>query len=518
MAKSNKIPPQDQAMEQAVLGALMLEKSAYWKVTDLKAEMFFKESHAVIFETVQQLVSLNQPIDLLTVKNHLAKMGKLDLAGGIYYLTELTSKIASSANIQHHALIVMEKHKRRQAIRIADEMLSMAYDDSQDIFESLGWAHKEILLTEASSSNSSKTNVSDIYPAYKEELKTRQKVKAKLGTGKVLGVTYGCRILDVATEGARGGQLIVVGARPAMGKSNQMVSMALAAGRSGTSVGLISLEMTKTNLLDRMVANETGLDSLKIRSASLSPEIWEQIEMVGNQPWVNHVYLSDRPGLTLTDVTRQAMIWVYEKGCKALFIDYLQQMKLSTKKGFNSNKNDAIGEITTALKGLAKMLNIPIIIYSQLSRDLEKRGGPMQPSPSDLRDSGSIEQDADTIIFPWRPFAYNTAFIQKMFPYVSHEEFKKLILFLVRKQRDGLSGFDVPAFIDLKTSRIIDITDPGLIDRLGDSFSYILQPENRANFGIPEIEQSSQMSLIPTFDSNGKPITQDNEREEDFPF
>lgn len=400
-----KVPPQAIDLEEAVLGALMLEKDALTNVIDiLKPETFYKESHKEIYGSIVDLFNNSEPVDLLTVTNHLRKKGKLEVAGGAYYITELTSKVNSAAHIEYHARIIIEKAIKRELIRIASEVHKEAYEDTVDVFSLLDKTEQS--LFEVSEINIRK-NYADMRSIMHEaimELETK-----KQQADGLTGIPTGFTALDRVTSGWQKSDLVIFAARPGMGKTAFVVSaMRNAAVDFKKPVAIFSLEMSNIQLVNRLISAEAELESDKIKKGNLEDYEWEQLIHKTAKLSEAPIFIDDTPALTILELRAKARKLVAQHGVELIIIDYLQLMSGDTTKsgGGPGNREQEIASISRSLKNIAKELNIPIIALSQLSRAVEVRGGDKRPQLSDLRESGSIEQDADMVLFLYRPEYY----------------------------------------------------------------------------------------------------------------
>lgn len=398
---SGKLPPQALDMEEAVLGALLLEKDALHRIMDiLKPNMFYKDANQMIFEAILELFQNSEPVDILTVKNALKKAGTLSNSGGAYYLTELTSRVASAANIEYHARIVAEKFILRSLIKTSDEVIKEAYDETSDVFDLLDKAEQNLFEI-------SETNLRRNYMGMPElVMKTLERLEDMRGKDtSIVGIPSGIGDLDQMTAGWQKTDLVIIAARPAMGKTALTLTLARnAALRFGEPVAFFSLEMAAVQLVQRMICSEAELDAQKVRTGQLADYEWKQlITRIGSLSKSN-VFIDDTPGLSIWDLRAKCRRLKAEKGISMVVIDYLQLM--SGSAGKNSNREQEIAGISRSLKEIAKELDVVVIALSQLSRAVESRGGDKRPVLSDLRESGSIEQDADMVMFLYRPEYY----------------------------------------------------------------------------------------------------------------
>lgn len=396
-----KLPPQATDMEEAILGALMLERESYLTVGEfLKTEMFYRDNHQKIYDSIQSLFIAASPIDILTVTAELRKRGELEMIGGAYYITELTNRVASAGNIEFHARIVYQKYLQREMIRIGTETINSAYDDTTDVFE-LHDKNQSETLSLFSFINGK--NIDSIEKLINESI-------ADLSITHLTGLTgiaSGFKALDNLTNGWQPSDVIILAARPAMGKSALMLKLGRnAAVDFDKPVVVFSLEMSKKQLTHRLIADETGIlldfinkrqlndyDKLRLNSA---------LERLKKSP----LHIDDTPGISVEQFRSKCIRLKKKFDIQLIIIDYLQLMTVSTKnKG--GNREQEISRISSALKSVAKELNVPVIALSQLSRAVESRAGmAKRPMLSDLRESGSIEQDADQVFFLYRPEYY----------------------------------------------------------------------------------------------------------------
>ncbi len=396
-----RVPPQAPDLEEAVLGAMMLEQDALTNIIDiLKEGVFYKEAHQKIFAVISHLFAESLPVDILTVTNELQKRGQLEIVGGAYYISQLTNRVASAANIEYHARIVIQKYIQRELIRISSDIIKESYEDSQDIFDILDKAEKELF-------NVSETNLrrsySDMQSLIKDSIKRIESAKDK--DGHITGVPTGFSDLDRVTAGWQPADLVVLAARPGMGKTAFVLSLARnVAVQFQRPTAIFSLEMTGVQLVTRLIASETEIAAEKLKRGQLTEDEWkhlnERIAGLTTAP----LFIDDTPALTIFELRAKCRRLKSQHDIQLVIIDYLQLMSGSgDNKG---NREQEISTISRSLKSLAKELNIPIIALSQLSRAVETRGGTKRPILSDLRESGAIEQDADMVLFIYRPEYY----------------------------------------------------------------------------------------------------------------
>ncbi|MCZ6900040.1 MAG: replicative DNA helicase [Bacteroidetes bacterium] len=400
-----KVPPQVIELEEAVLGALMLEKDALTAVIDiLKPVSFYKDQHQEIFKAIVDLFNNSDPVDLLTVTQNLRENGKLEFVGGPYYITELTTRVNSAANIEYHARKISEQSIKRELITISAEIQQDAYEDTTDVFQLLDRAEQS--LFEISESHIRK-NYSDMRSVMRTAI-TELEAKKTQKDG-ITGIPSGFLKLDQATSGWQKSDLIVLAARPGMGKTALVVTaLRNAAIDFQKPVAIFSLEMSATQLVNRMISAEAELENDKIRRGQLKDYEWEQLVHKTAKLTEAPIYIDDTPAITILELRAKCRRLKAKHDVQLIVVDYLQLMSGDASKigGSLGNREQEIASISRALKSIAKELEVPVIAISQLSRAVETRGGDKRPQLSDLRESGSIEQDADLVIFLYRPEYY----------------------------------------------------------------------------------------------------------------
>ena len=399
--EKGKIPPQAIDLEEVVLGAMMIDKKGVDEVIDiLSAEAFYKDAHKHIFEAIFKLFENSEPVDLLTVSSQLKKDEKLDLVGGDFYLISLTQRVSSSAHIEFHARIILQKYIQRSLIKISNEIIEEAYDETRDVFDLLDTAEAKLYeVTQGNVKKSTETAQSLVIQAKKkiEEISNKEGMS---------GIPSGFDKLDKLTSGWQPSDLVIVAARPGMGKTAFTLTMARnVAVNSNIPVAFFSLEMSSVQLITRLISSETGLSSEKLRTGKLEKHEWEQLNVKVKTLEKAPLFIDDTPSLSIFDLRAKARRLASQFGIKMIMIDYLQLMTAGgSQKG--GNREQEISMISRNLKALAKELSIPVIALSQLSRAVETRGGSKRPLLSDLRESGAIEQDADIVSFIYRPEYY----------------------------------------------------------------------------------------------------------------
>lgn len=394
-----KLPPQALDLEEAILGALMLEKNALTAVVEfLRPEHFYSEQHREIYTAIIDLFKASQPVDMRTVVAHLRKVAKLELVGGAYYIAELTSKVSSAANIEYHSRIIIEMAIKRDLIQIASQIHHDSYEDTTDVFELLDKAEQNIFKISDSNLRKNYDSMKSLMFQATQEIQEKRNHKDGL-----TGIPSGFSRLDRVTSGWQKAELIIIAARPGMGKTAFVVSaLRNASVDFNFPVALFSLEMASLQLVNRLISAEAELDSEKIRKGNLADFEWQQMVHKTKRLSSAPIFIDDTPALSILELRAKCRRLKAEHNIQLVVIDYLQLMKGEA----SGNREQEIASISRALKGIAKELNVPVIALSQLSRGVETRGGDKRPQLSDLRESGSIEQDADIVMFLYRPEYY----------------------------------------------------------------------------------------------------------------
>lgn len=399
-----KLPPQARDMEEAVLGALLIDKDALNEVIDiLKPEVFYVPAHSVIFHAVIRLFESGKPIDLLTVTQQLRQSGELEIVGGPYYISELTTKVASSANIEFHARIIIQKYIQRKLIEVSNNIIKDAYEDTTDVLDLLDTAEREIFSVAEENLRRGSAKMKDLMA---DTLMEINEARMKHGTDSVTGIPSGYTDLDRMTSGWQRTDLIIVAARPAMGKTAFVLNMArYAAVDKNIPVAIFSLEMNATQLVKRLISAECNIEGHKIMHGDLSDGEWNELSRKVDRLTKAPIFISDLPALNIFEFRAQCRRLKSAHDIQLVMIDYLQLMSGSSE-GKGSTREQEISNISRSLKSIAKELNIPVIALSQLSRAVESRTGDKKPQLSDLRESGAIEQDADMVLGLYRPEYY----------------------------------------------------------------------------------------------------------------
>ena len=427
-----KLPPQALDLEKSVIGAIMIEKDAFGSVADLlRPESFYSDQHRHIFEAVRSLSTKDAPIDVLSVAEELKRTGTLEQAGGVLYLSELTQRVASAAHLHYHAQIIAQKATARDLITMACQIEEKGYDETQDIDELMQEAEAGIFEI---SQRSQKRDVTQINPVIAEAFERMH--KASENEGNISGIPSGFTELDKITSGWQKSDLIIIAARPAMGKTAFVLSMAKnIAVDFKRPVAIFSLEMSNVQLVNRLIMNVCEIEGGKIRNGKLTKAEWIQLDNKINILRDAPIYVDDTPGLSVYELRSKARKLVKDKKVELIIIDYLQLMN-ATGANFGSREQE-VSIISRTLKGLAKELDIPVIALSQLSRAVEKRDSSnntvdgKKPLLSDLRESGAIEQDADMVCFIHRPEYY------KLYDDGNGKDLRGLGQIIVAKHRNG---------------------------------------------------------------------------------
>lgn len=398
-SEMGKLPPQALEEENAVLGAVLLENEAYHKVADLlHPEIFYKEQNQLICEAIISLKNKGEELDILTVTRELKESGQLDLVGGAYYISNLTNRIASSANIETHIRAVWQEYIKRNAIMASTILIKNAYESGADCFDIMDEYEKNLTVLTSKLFTSKTHTFNDLFSKFLEE---NQLI---INSGRAItGITTGFNELDFLTNGLQKTDMIVLAARPGMGKTALMLRIARhAAVIDKKKVGIISMEMSAMQLFKRILSQETEIPLDNFLRKGLDEGDLKLLNRDIAGLLKTNILIDDTGGQTIFDIKTKARKWLREEGLDILFIDYLQLINGDGK----GNREQEISIISRSIKALAKELEIPIVPLSQLSRTVESRGGDKVPQLSDLRDSGAIEQDADMVMFIYRPEYY----------------------------------------------------------------------------------------------------------------
>jgi replicative DNA helicase len=438
-----KLQPQAIEMEEAVLGSVLLESEAFDTISTIcKVEHFYKEQNGLIYKAILSIASRHEPIDILTVSQELKRTGDLELVGGSYYVSSLTNRIASTANIERHARIVAQMYYKREMILIGTRMIQQAYEDSTDCFDLIDNTANEIasILNDIEVKQAQK--LSDIKD------KVLENCAEAINSDKPSGVPIPHRVMQKHTNGWRNGHLIILAARPGMGKTAGALAYAYEAAKKGYPTAFFSLEMPATELAGRIMSTESYVSSQKINNNTVNKD--ELAKLIQETYSFDKIplYIDDTPSMNIIRLRSKAHRLMREKNIKLLVVDYLQLMDGLQNE---STREQVVSGISRGLKVLARELNIPIIALSQLSRQVENRpGAAKRPQLSDLRDSGSIEQDADMVIFYYRPEYYGIEVDE------NNQSTKNMLIKIIAKYRGGQCG-DIDAKFYGESMRITDV-------------------------------------------------------------
>jgi len=423
-----KIPPQSVEVEQAVLGAMLLDKEAIGKAVEIiDKDSFYRDDHRKIFSAIVDLYDKNQPVDIITVSDELARRKELDNVGGRVYLLELTEKIATTANIEYHANIVLEKATLRRLIDTSTQIVSQCYDATLEVDDLLDRAEQGIFGISEKRIKEGFISIGDLLPHTFEAIEEYQKKG-----GMVTGISTGFFELDTLTGGLQNSDLIVVASRPSMGKTAFCLSVAEhVAIEEKVPVGIYSLEMVKSQVAQRMLCSRARFSTHKMRTGRISDHEYSNLAVAVGPLAESKIFIDDTPNLGILQMRAKARRLKAQYDVGLVIVDYLQLMQ--GPRGAESRQQE-ISMISRSLKGLAKELNVPVIAVSQLSRKVEDRGGDKRPMLADLRESGAIEQDADVVIFVYRPEFYG---IEKFKDGAPSQGVAEII---VSKHRNGPTG------------------------------------------------------------------------------
>jgi replicative DNA helicase len=485
-----KVPPQAVDVEQAVLGAMMLEKNAINDTIDvLNSNSFYDQKHFYIYKAIRELFLSTSPIDLITVTSKLKENGELELAGGAVYISQLTNRVASAAHTEYHARIISQKYIQREIIRMCSEVLKIAYEDSTDVFDLLNKAESGLFSI---AENNMKKNVNVMQNVVREAIMEIE--KANQNKDGISGVPTGFRDLDKLTSGWQRSDMIVIAARPGMGKTAFVLSMARnTAVDYGMGVAIFSLEMSSVQLVKRLISGESRIHAEKLRKGNLTEAEMTQLHSKITKLATAPIYIDDTPGISVFDLRAKCRRLKMQNDIQMIIIDYIQLMTAgSTNKGVG-NREQEISTISRSIKEIAKELNVPVIALSQLSRSVESRTE-KKPILSDLRESGAIEQDADIVAFIYRPEYY------QIFQNENGESNQGVGEIIVAKHRNGATDSVRLRFIN-------EFAKFDNMDTFGDDFEGFSNHSIKANNNF-ENQQSesyirkSKMNDSDDFDDN----------------
>ena len=417
-----KMPPQAVDFEEAVLGALMIEKDSIFTVASILApEVFYKDEHCKIYSAIERLFMAGKPIDLITVPEELRKLGYLDEIGGIAYITQLSSRVASAHSIEYHSRIVKQKYLSRELIRVSSNIQNMCFDESIDIDDAVDFALTQIYAVISNAIKENAQSISEIAELRVKELQEISKNENK----QVSGVPSGFMKIDRITSGWQKTDLIIIGARPSQGKTMFGLAFSRIPAMLGMKVLFYSIEMSKRQICDRLFAMETGIENGYFRTGNLDLDSWKKVDEAIAKFESMGLYIDDSSGLTCVDFRAKSKLFKQKHNIELIIVDYLQLMVAPGTK----DREQEISKISRTLKSVAKELAVPVIALAQLNRSVEYRSSKI-PQLSDLRESGSMEQDADLVGFIHRPEFYGIKEVDG----ISTEQ---LIQFILAKHRNG---------------------------------------------------------------------------------
>lgn len=416
----NRVPPHSREAEESLLGAVLLSPDAANEVMDrIHPEDFYVPAHQSIYEAMRRLYDENQSIDAVTLSEELRRGGELEKVGGVSYLTRLVDVVPVTSNVDHYAAIVDEKARRRDLIRAGATVTTIAFDLDDEIHSVMDRAEQSVLSV---AERRASQNMIEVGPLFSEVLEQIEALEEQ--GSEVTGLATGFRDLDKKLAGLQNANLVIIAARPAMGKSALMMNIATNVATQGKPVALFSLEMSKEEIVQRILSSVGRVDSMKLRSGQLGA-LWQRVVDAASRMYQSPIYIDDSPVVTVTDIRAKCRRLKRKAGLSLVIVDYLQLMQGSARE----NRQQEIAEISRNLKNLARELDVPVIGLSQLNRSLEARED-KRPRLSDLRESGSLEQDADVVMFIYRHEYYHP----------EDQENKGLAEVIVAKHRAGATG------------------------------------------------------------------------------
>jgi replicative DNA helicase len=439
--KSGRVPPQATDVEKAVLGAMLIEREAIPQAVEvLPPEAFYAAKHEKIYSAILSLFERGNPVDLVTLTEELKRRDQLDDVGGPYYLTELTTEVASAANVEYHSRIIAEKSLLRKMIEKLTTLVGKAYDPGADAFDLLDEAESEIFQISDSQVRQAASPLNDVV---KDTLEKLESIHGQ--EGGITGIPSGFDKLDDLTSGWQDSDLIIIAARPSMGKTAFSLACGLNAAthpERSTGVAIFSLEMGAQQLAQRLLTSEARVDAQRARTGRMKDDDWQRLARAAGKLSEANIFIDDTPGLSVLELRAKCRRLKAEHDIGLIIVDYLQLMQASGNLRNNANREQEIAHISRSLKGLAKELNLPVIALSQLNRAVENRGGDKRPQLSDLRESGSIEQDADVVAFIYRAERYGITVDEQ------GNSTEGIAEILVEKQRNGPVGTVELAFVN----------------------------------------------------------------------
>lgn len=440
-----KIPPQNTDAEASLLGAVLIDTDAIVRIADsLDVQDFYDERHQRIFEAIKSLYEKHKPIDILTLSSQLKDSGFMEMVGGASYLTELTNYVPTAAHVEHYAEIISQKAIRRRLITASQDIVGLGFDETKSVQDLIEEAEAQLFKVSQQHVKQDISSIEEILASSFERLDELHKDKAS-----TRGIPTGLKDLDNILAGLQRSDLIIIAARPSMGKTALTLNLAHnIATLSQQPVLFFSLEMSKEQLVDRLLSMESGVDAWNIRTGNLSDSDFEKIGHAMGTLSEAPIYIDDTPGITISDLRTKARREQHQRQLGAIMIDYLQLMSGGSRFGGDANRVQEISEISRGLKAIARELNVPLIALSQLSRSVESRS-PQIPQLSDLRESGSIEQDADVVAFIYREDYYNP-----------ETDRKNITDLLIKKHRNGPVG-NVELYFDKAKQKFKSLAKSG---------------------------------------------------------
>lgn len=418
-----KVPPQDIEAEQAVIGSMLTDQDAVIAAIEvLKPVDFYREDNNIVYEAITNIFNRSEPIDIITLKAELSAMGKLEAVGGLEYIASLPDKVPTTANVERYIKIVEEKSMLRSLVKTANEIISLGYDETENVEDIMDTAEKKIFDVMQRKNQKGYSSIKDILVDSFTQLEALYNQK-----GHITGVPSGFNELDKKTAGFHNSDLILIAARPAMGKTAFALNIGTyAATRANIPVAIFSLEMSKDQLANRILCSEALVDGNNVRTGNLEDDDWAKLAETSGELSTAEIYVDDTPGISVMEIRAKCRKLKLEKNIGLVIIDYLQLIQGTGKR--SASREQEISEISRSLKILAKEINVPVIALSQLSRAVEGRPD-HRPMLSDLRESGAIEQDADIVMFIYRDDYYN-----------EDTEKKNIAEIIIAKQRTGSTG------------------------------------------------------------------------------
>ncbi len=467
------LPPQAPELEESVLGAILLESEAISEVIDiLVSDSFYKSEHQKIFQAILSLFAEDKAIDLLTVQNQLKKQGQLEEIGGPVYITQLTSRIASAAHIEFHARIVQQKFIQRELIRVSTEIQNRAFDDGEDVSDLLDFSEGELFKVAQGNIKKEAAPVNILLKAAINQIQEAAKSENNL-----CGVPSGYTKLDRLTCGWQKSDLIIIAARPSMGKTAFVLSMTRnIAIDHGKSIAIFSLEMASLQLINRLMVSEAEIPSDKIRNGNLTDDEWSKLDYRIKRLEEAKIFIDDTPAISVFELRAKCRRLKRQHDIDLIIVDYLQLMTVNGDS--RSNREQEVSAISRSLKALAKELEVPVIALSQLNRSVEARTGNKRPQLSDLRESGAIEQDADVVAFIHRPEKYGILQDEQ------GNSLKGFAEIIIAKHRNGPLGDINLKFID----ECVKFVEPDYESNQGVSAKIFRSKMN----GTPDLAYSNQ--------------------------